>query len=72
MAKQKWAKIIKNLRKTKLISIVPPVATAEINLNVRNNSYQGENTVNNPATDCSNIAIIKGIFRPILKICYHV
>lgn len=56
------------LRKTKLTSIVPPVAIAEMNLNITNNSNHGINAVINPVNDCNPIAIIKGFFLPILKI----
>lgn len=56
------------LRKTKLTSIVPPVAIAEMNLNITNNSNHGINALINPVNDCNAIAIIKGFFLPILKI----
>lgn len=56
------------LRKTKLTSIVPPVAIAEMNLNITNNSNHGINALINPVNDCNPIAIIKGFFLPILKI----
>lgn len=58
---------INYLRKTKLTSIVPPVATAEINLNITNSSNHGTNAHINPVNDCNPKAIIRGFFLPILK-----
>lgn len=55
-----------DLRKTKLTSIVPPVAKAHMNFSIKNNSYHGANALANPVIDCNAIAIINGFFRPIL------
>lgn len=50
------------------MSIVPPVATAEMNFNTKKSSYHGTKMLNKPVSDCTTTAIIKGILRPILKI----
>lgn len=61
-------KILSYIRITKLATIVPPVAIAEINFNGRNNSYHGAKAHNIPDMDCKVTAITRGIFRPILKL----
>jgi hypothetical protein len=53
--------------RTKLMIIVPPVATAMKNRATRNPKNQGEKADNTPVAACSPMAKMRGILRPILQ-----
>lgn len=48
--------------------MVPPVATAVVNLKKQYNQNQGANEVAIPLNSCRRTAVTNGIRRPILKI----
>jgi len=56
-----------SITRTKLMTIVPPVATAVMNRPTRNALNQGENEDRMPAPACTPTAIMSGNLRPILS-----